>query len=234
MAVHCPRCQNPIEQEFGVAACTKCHALLFIDMDGNAQVTEEAGDEAADSQAAEPQVTEIQAAESTREPSIHQTQEVDGMLSASHSLVNISALPDEENDTQVLGAKPIEVPDENEPMQSLVKVEADLDELLEKDAKVPVPTDEADLTGVYVSPEQALGGLSYSVKIEKIDTKELRLQMIEALDDPKFQWDPREVMQTLKAGAVEIRNLNPVKASVVIQRVRDLPVKITWKQHVYN
>ena len=93
---------------------------------------------------------------------------------------------------------------------------------------------EPEGTGVFESTEQVLGGLSYSVKIENIDTKEVRRLMIEALDDSRFQWDPREVLKTVKAGTLELKNLNPVKASVVVQRMKDLSVKVSWEQHVYS
>lgn len=189
MAVSCPRCGNLVEQDFGVATCVHCQAVLFVNMDGYAQITEDIANQPA---------AMIQ--EQTSEPSAEQD--------------------------------PYPVPD---PMMDSSSLNMSDSNMLVEPEGLPVEAeDQLSETGVFESTEQVLGAISYSIKIENIDTKDVRLLVMKALDDVKFQWDTREIMRSVKEGAIELKNLNPVKASVVVQRVRDLPVKISWKQNVYN
>ncbi len=38
--MNCPRCGYKVDQDFGVFTCPQCQAVLFIDLDGNVQVSE--------------------------------------------------------------------------------------------------------------------------------------------------------------------------------------------------
>ena len=98
------------------------------------------------------------------------------------------------------------------------------------------PEDPGDLSDVseYANSDQAFGPLSYSVTIENIDTKETRQLLLEALTDPKFGWDPKELLKQVKLGQLKFENLNPVKASVLVQKLQDVPVKVSWIQNVFS
>lgn len=86
----------------------------------------------------------------------------------------------------------------------------------------------------FSNSDQAFGPLSYSVMIDAIDTKEVRQLLAEALNDAKFQWDAKELLKQIKMGRLLLENLNPVKASVLIHRLQDVPVKVSWTQNVYS
>ncbi len=192
MAVSCPRCGNLVEQDFGVATCVHCQAVLFVNMDGYAQITEDLANQPA-------AITPEQNLESASEIGPELDLYPDPIADLSPEM-DMDAAP---------GSEP-----ESESEPESIEIQSE--------------------TGIFESTEQVLGAISYSIKIENIDTKEVRLLVIKALDDIKFQWDSGEIMRSVKDGAIELKNLNPVKASVVVQRVRDLPVKISWKQNVYN
>jgi hypothetical protein len=174
MSTVCPQCASPVEQDFGVATCGQCAAVLFIDLDGNASLSE--------------------------------------------SPVSTSVAFHEES------------PD----VPFLDPVEQDLpQEPLIEQALAPEPASEVEVFQ-FVDSDPAQGPMSYSVIVGKIDTKELRNQILEAINDPKFGWDPREVMKSVQAGVLHFNDLNPVKASVLVQKLRDLPIEISWTQNVYK
>ncbi len=210
MAVSCPRCGNLVEQDFGVATCVHCQAVLFVNMDGYAQITEESANQ--------PALTEEKAPEAYPEPESYSAA---GDLNSNGELNSDSDA--DFTDKPMFGEKPEAEVDQGHPFH--------IEPAQSKISEFDPDTSE---TGIFESTEQVLGAISYSIKIENIDTKDVRILVTKALDDVKFQWDSREIMRSVKDGSIELKNLNPVKASVVVQRVRDLPVKISWKQNVYN
>lgn len=75
---------------------------------------------------------------------------------------------------------------------------------------------------------------NYSLTISGIDSGTLRSQVQEALSDSKFGWNVVELMAQIKGGVLTIRSMNAVKASILMQRVKYLPVKVSWRQDVLS
>ena len=76
--------------------------------------------------------------------------------------------------------------------------------------------------------------LNYTITISGIDSGALRTQIQEAITDSKFGWNVIQIMAQIKGGVLTIRSVNAVKASILIQRVKYLPVKISWRQDVLS
>jgi hypothetical protein len=95
------------------------------------------------------------------------------------------------------------------------------------------PSDLLDVTQ-FSNADEPVGPLSYSILIEAIDTQDIRQQLLDALSDPKFQWDSKEMFKKIKMGKLILENLNPVKASILVHRLQALPVKVSWTQNVYS
>ncbi len=74
------------------------------------------------------------------------------------------------------------------------------------------------------------GEFFYDVTVSHIDSEELRLALKDAITDSKFVWDVNNIMNSIKDGTVIIKHINPVKASVLIQRIKNEPFKIHWEQ----
>ena len=181
MPTVCPQCASPVEQDFGVATCSQCAAVLFIDLDGNASLSETSG--------ASP-------------------------VSFQEEIV----------------AQDLDVPNYDPAIQELPP-EPETEPMVEPEPMEDIPEGEVFQ---FNDTDPAQGPMSYSVIVAKIDTKELRNQILEAINDPKFGWDPREVMKSVQAGVLHFNDLNPVKASVLVQKLRDLPIEISWTQNVYK
>ncbi|MBX3039697.1 MAG: hypothetical protein KF789_03180 [Bdellovibrionaceae bacterium] len=86
----------------------------------------------------------------------------------------------------------------------------------------------------YGNQENAAGPLAYTVVIEGLELAETFEKLKEALTDSRFNWESDEVMAQVKAGRLELKGLNPTKASILINRIKYLPIEVSWKQEVYG
>jgi hypothetical protein len=98
------------------------------------------------------------------------------------------------------------------------------------------PGPSGDVLGLskYASSEvsQAKDGvLLFRLFISGIDTKELRESIREALEDSRFAWDPAGLLASIDRGRLTIDSLSPVKATILVNRIKPLPVKIRWEQY---
>lgn len=85
----------------------------------------------------------------------------------------------------------------------------------------------------YANQEGLTGPLTYTVYISEIDGGSLRKSLKDILQDPKFKFDALKLMDSIVDGRLEIKDLNPVKASVLVQKLRRTPFVISWRQHVF-
>lgn len=81
------------------------------------------------------------------------------------------------------------------------------------------------------SEESALdqGPLLYDLRIQGIDTKELRNQVLEHLSDSQLGIEAEQLK--IDQGCLILDSLNPVITSVIVQRIKALPVIVDWRQH---
>jgi hypothetical protein len=75
------------------------------------------------------------------------------------------------------------------------------------------------------------GPLLFRVLISGIDTREIRDSIREVLEDPRFAWDSNGIFSKISKGHLAINGLSPVKASILITRIKRLPVEIRWEQY---
>lgn len=95
------------------------------------------------------------------------------------------------------------------------------------------PEDFSDLSefGNSTLSQARDGVLTFDVKISGIDSSDLRIQLREALDDKRFLWSVDNVIRSIKAGCLEVSGLNPVKTVILINRIKNLPLHIQWRQN---
>lgn len=70
----------------------------------------------------------------------------------------------------------------------------------------------------------------YDVLIWNIDTREVKEQLREALTDMRFAWDVEKILNSIQQGAVRINAINSVKSSLLVNRIKNLPIGISWEQ----
>lgn len=235
MALQCPQCSNPIEADFGVVTCSHCQSVLFIDMEGQIQLSEP------------PSVSPLMESqpEATSQPADFGFQEYQDSWMQDQGLPSADEPPETvASGTETRFEPPFQqeealihqgLPDGQEFQPPIDEIQAPSFEESPFEDAVPAqdPNDLSDISE-YSNADQAYGPLSYSVIIEEIDTKEIRQQLADALDDPKFQWDARELLKKIKLGRLQLENLNPVKASVLVHRLQSVPVKVSWTQNVFS
>lgn len=80
------------------------------------------------------------------------------------------------------------------------------------------------------STDSNLTGLKYRVVIHGIDSKILLQEVKEALEDTRFNWDVGIILSQRKNGAIELKPLPPVKAILIIQRLRLSGLEFMWEE----
>jgi len=77
-------------------------------------------------------------------------------------------------------------------------------------------------------PATGQGALVYDIIISGVDTVELRQQLADCLSDKRFGLDINAVISNIKKGVLHLDHVNPVKATVLLGRLKHLPFKIIW------
>jgi hypothetical protein len=96
--------------------------------------------------------------------------------------------------------------------------------------------DTADLADIADFGNADLGqvAFNYTLTISGIDSGAIRAQIEDIIKDSKFGWNVIQLMAQINGGVLIIRSVNAVKASMLMQRVKYLPVKISWRQNVLS
>lgn len=75
------------------------------------------------------------------------------------------------------------------------------------------------------------GAFRYELCLRGIDTSDIRSMVKEILDDEKFLWDADLLLANIQRGELRLNELTAVKAALLVQRLRSLPIEISWEQH---
>ena len=243
----CPVCQSEISDDFGLIDCPQCKTPLFVQMDGsvqsmgsggevsNAGYEEPAQDNIADvlvDEALLPAEDLISAEAPSEEPMMELSEEPvteDFGQSPSEEVALEPEAPVEE-------ALAEEAPVEEAPAESSVD---DIDAFLDDD---PIPSPVVPVTPISDMSQLAnttetdaqTGSIRYNIAIAGIDTAEIRKEFRELLSDRRFLFDVDAVLKSIRSGRVRMQNVTAVKAILLIQRLRGLPVNVQWEQHVVH
>lgn len=75
------------------------------------------------------------------------------------------------------------------------------------------------------------GVLSYVLTIDGIDLQSIEDEIKQILSESRFQFDVELLLSNLKNGQLVIDNLSPIKASILVHRLRFLSVTLSWRQN---
>jgi hypothetical protein len=210
---NCPICDRVLPDDFGLIECGQCGAALFVEFDGSVRRRDESGQ---------------------GKPPVVEPPNVMGMEAQSSERSGLSTLK--------LPEKPMPVDLGNLDQISPVLPGADVIEEIQQQPAPPVKqAPEAASAGFgmkeiadFGNSEESAGRegtFSYDISISGIDSADLRTAIKEALTDPLFLWDTEALIREAKQGELKIANITAVKAAIVVQRLRGLPVDIQWVQH---
>ena len=106
-------------------------------------------------------------------------------------------------------------------------------------AQAPAPmsvSDSADFSDVtnFANADTTAGPITYVVVIDGIESSQLLYQLKEAMTDSRFGWDVADLLNQVGGGRLVLPALSPAKASVLINRIKYLPFKISWRQDVLS
>lgn len=214
----CPVCHSQVEitsQHYGTLYnCPSCNAVFFVDWNGLPE------EPSAEEELLTPTVDESFQQASADFPIEEPTQtyqdnsetEFQSELPAAYAS-NEEHPPENYNFDQPLG----QIPDPTEPVGGPAEPSNSF----------------SDITD-FGNSDVTQAAFNYSVIISGIDSASIYAQVKEALTDSKFGWNINQVMSQAKDGVLTIRSVNAVKASILIQRVKYLPVKISWRQDVLS
>lgn len=94
--------------------------------------------------------------------------------------------------------------------------------------------DFSDVVEFANSAELDHSPLAYTLWIEGIDSGEIRARVEDVLSDSRLNFHLGDVMKNLKKGVLELRDLNPVKASFIASRLRAEAVNFRWRQSIFG
>jgi hypothetical protein len=222
----CPVCLSDVPDEFGLIECHNCGAQLLVHMDG--RVEHSSGDPGASSA---PQSMEEFLTEQAVEP---ENEFMAEEIAEDHGDVAPESVDQPEYVDPSDSAEPTEYKEPTEPA-----AEPNLDFLNEPAAEsysAPSASGSPDLSDVahFGNSDQSgtrEGVLRYNLRINGIDTSDIRDAFREALTDRKFMWDTDSILRSIRQGQVVIPNITASKAFMLVNRLRSLPVDIEWEQY---
>lgn len=220
----CPLCNAKIPDDFGLIECPSCSAQLIVHMDGRVEYSganespSETSDEEATPTVLRPHVPEenFDFGDASEPPDV--------------SRFGAGAVPPAEEFVPAVAAPP--APEEPFPMVP----DNDPTEVYRPDAPAVDSPDLSDIAE-FGNSDQASGrdgSLRYNLFITGIDTADVREAFREAITDRKLVWDIDQILRSLKNGEVEIQNVTPPKAYILISRLRAIPVQVRWEQYALS
>lgn len=243
MTPKCPKCSTELRDDYGMVTCPSCGAIVFVDMEGMAHV---AGDEPpAESNALgeAPAVTPVIEFEpaSPFENLTPENLAPENLAPMDLGAPEVAPLepftPEPEPLDAGFAAIP-QAPAEPTPDdQSEVDMNAFLGYSDPASAAQPASqNDPNDPLGIsaYANSEISSakdGPLVVTLIISGIDAKDLRDEIRQALQDSRFGWDTSTLMSSIKGGVLKIDRVSPVKATIIVNRIKHLSVRIRWEQN---
>lgn len=235
----CPKCSTELKDDYGMSQCPGCGTFSFVDMDGNANIAVAEAPAVIEEPPSEfdpisESVIDVPAGFDSFEPA------------PSVDLgIEVSAVGESIDIAAPAGSAADEPPAEFQSFdafQSFDEPTADLDPQVQGvDNSVENTPSQAfgpasdplglnDFANSEVSSGRD-GPLLYRVLISGIDTKEIRESIREVLEDSRFAWDSAEIYGRIQKGDLVIDGMSPVKASILVTRIKHLPVTIRWEQY---
>ena len=210
--VECPKCSAKLDVDFGMITCPSCNSVVFVEFDGTVKMAEQ--EDVTRSRAAE----QINAQEASQpEPDLSA---FDDAMADSMFAVGSTAAPEAASEVSQVESPEFQQVDLDSPMVSVT------DEVMS-------PNDPLGVSA-YANSEFSQGKdgpFLFNLFISGLDSKEIRESLREAMNDSRFSFDSKNLLGQIRDGKLLIKNVSPVQASILVNRLKRLPLAITWEQH---
>lgn len=70
--------------------------------------------------------------------------------------------------------------------------------------------------------------LTFNLRIQGLDTKELIGYFFDSINDSKFGWVAEDIMKSVRNGQCEIKSIKPVSAYILAKRLQFLDLTLDW------
>lgn len=247
----CPACATEVAIDFGMATCPQCSLVFMVGIDGAASMPEEApSDEAYGEEAsAAESIVEQDAGDSLYDATAYQESEYESPLAFSDeaTAMESESVADENDSLYDMGSEPTEMISSMESFGESNE-ETQYNENFITDMSQETVIDDPEATEI-MNPQDPLGVQSfdksrasqlvdgpyyYDVTVQGLDTPELKDQVMEALQDQRFQWTSEDIKKNFRNGALVLKNLNPIKAVLLVIKLQHIDVDISWKQKLHT
>lgn len=216
----CPKCQNKLKEEFGLETCSKCGAVVFIDLDDQVTLQEDSDqDMSLDIQ----EIVEGDESEYNLEGSF-----LDSDIAEPNSVDEIETNLDQA-ESEIEREEDFIIDDLN-------------DELNTEDETLAAPIIEKrnDITGAdeFLEAMQLFGDLDvgkfneaiyfFDIRVVGIDSKDIRSEVIDILSEDRLGLKIESFNKIIKNGILTLTDVPAVKAYVLVQNLSHLPCDLSW------
>jgi hypothetical protein len=154
--------------------------------------------------------------------------------------------PQMQGGSAAVGLPPLEMPTPTEPQQQTQhEPEASVETPVEFS---PGPSGEMQTqSAVQVDPSPGFqdvvdygnttelrSNLTYTIAIEGIEIADIREKFKEAITDARFGWDVETILKQIDGGKITFYDLSPAKAVALINRIKYMPIRISWRQNALS
>lgn len=239
----CPSCATEVAGDFGMATCPQCSLVFMIGIDGTTSAPEEAEVFASDESLYSANPSEDAQAEETDQESTYQESD----YGSSSSFTEYPATGEDpavvrEFEEAISGEEASDSAVDAEPEQELEYNDNFLSGM-DNDLSVEDPdatvVDVKDPLGVQRfdqgrASQLVDGPYYYDVTIDGLDTAEIKDEVMAALKDPRFQWTAEDIKKNFRQGKLVFKNLNPIKAVLMVIKLQHVDVDISWVQKMHT
>lgn len=230
--IACPLCQQTVEindrHHGALFTCPHCAGVFFVNWSGQPETPEQESENLFQSATQEEGFQ-------TEEP-FYQAPTEELAFDAQSYEAPVAEAPAVEASADFESAQSFEATPSFESTPSFDAVPSFEAPAMESYQAASSQSDSSDLSDIssFANSSVSIENISYSLRIEGIDTAQVRTSVLEALTDPRFGWRVEELKALILNGVLELQGLNTAKVYVLVERLQYLPVNTQWRQDVLS
>ncbi len=229
----CPECQTEQSADFGMTTCPQCSAVFMIGIDGQVDSAEAPNYDEPEHQPIDEPIVEPSEEPTTLQPCQPQNDDfVETFAAAAEEFIEGNPVNDIENEEQGGDKNDVDT-DFNTDFNTADEYSENFLDNLSDNKVTPVSaTDPLDIQRFDESAASQMddGEYVYEVIITGIDSADLKKDIIMALSEKRFSLIVSELQKEIQKGELIVRNLNPVRAMLIVLRLQSLDVIVEWRQ----